>query len=132
MVYLNNKEYATILGRICIQKRKFSFTSVNDIDQKYRKQRNLPFNPNACGVLTDGADYSYLDGKLTPLTRGQRRRVLRQEEIKQQIIALTKEVDFAVELHKQKKLQEEETKRTILEKKLKPKGIALLEPNSKL
>ncbi|KAF7282751.1 mitochondrial ribosomal protein L52 [Rhynchophorus ferrugineus] len=118
--------------RKCIQKRQFSITCVNNIDQRYRKERNLAFNPNACGVLTDGADYSYLDGRLTPLTRGQRRRVLRQEETKHQIIALTKEIDFAVELHKQKKLQEEETKRNILENKLKPKGMALLKSNSKL
>lgn len=83
-------------------------------------------NPNAYGSLTDSADYTFLDGRPTPYGVGQKKRLLKQKEITQQIIQFSKEVDFAVERHKMLKKQEEETKKKILDSKLKPKGMLLL------
>lgn len=83
-------------------------------------------NPNASGILTDGPDYTFLDGRLTPYGANQKLRIARQKDVRDQIIHLTSEIDFAVERHKQMKLQEEERKQNILNKKLKPKGMALL------
>ncbi|XP_030750147.1 39S ribosomal protein L52, mitochondrial [Sitophilus oryzae] len=123
---LQIRNNALLLCRLCVQKRSFSFTSQNNLNQKYRKEKNLPLNPNASGILTDGPDFSYLDGRLTPLTQGQKRRVLGQEKVKRQIISLSKEIDFAVEYHKQLQDKEAKEKAQILERKLKPKGVELL------
>lgn len=86
-------------------------------------------NPTAYGVLTDGPDYTYLDGRLTPLGTRQKLKILRQREIRDQIIQLTGEIDFAVERHKQLQFEDEQRKQQILDKKLKPKASNLL--NSK-
>lgn len=95
-------------------------------NQRYRKERGLPINPNASGVLTDGSDFSYLDGRIAPLAQGQKRRILRNEESKLQIIALSKEIDFAIERYQQIQDEESRKKQHILDRKLKPKGAALL------
>lgn len=83
-------------------------------------------NPNACGPLTDGPDYTFLDGRLTPYGVGQKKRLQRQNEVYEQIAKLSKEIDFAVERHKQLLREEEKMRKNILDAKLKPKGINLL------
>lgn len=35
--------------------------------KEWRAERGLPANRNAEGVLTDGPDFTYLDGRPTPL-----------------------------------------------------------------
>lgn len=82
-------------------------------------------NPNACGILTDKPDYSYVDGRPTPMGARQRQRLLKQKEIAAKIIALTSEMDFAIERHKQLQVEAENTKKAILASKLKPKGELL-------
>lgn len=93
--------------------------------QKWRKERNLPMNSNSCGVLTDGVDYSYLDGRPTPYTVGQVKRLQKQKELAESIIQLSKEIDFAVERHKLNQKAEENNRQQIINSKLKPKGEAL-------
>jgi len=44
----------------------------------YRKK--LPINPMDRGVLTDGADYIFLDGRPTPFGMKQKRKLLLQRE----------------------------------------------------
>lgn len=83
-------------------------------------------NPNASGLLADGSDYTFLDGRLTPYGARQKLRIARQREVRDQIIHLTGEIDFAVERNKKMQLQVEQRKQNILDKKLKPKGMALL------
>lgn len=82
-------------------------------------------NPNAFGILTDKPDYSYMDGRPTPMGGRQRGRLLKQKEIAAKIIALTNEMDFAVGRHKQMQVEAENTKKAILANKLKPKGKLL-------
>ncbi|XP_018572089.1 39S ribosomal protein L52, mitochondrial [Anoplophora glabripennis] len=106
--------------------RSLSMTTPLSLIQKWRKERGLPLNPNTCGMLTDGPDYTFLDGRLTPYGMHQKTRILKQKELLQDIIKFTGEIDFAVERHKQLRIAEENKKNEILGKKLKPKGLALL------
>jgi large subunit ribosomal protein L52 len=41
----------------------------------------LPQNPNAYGPLTDGPDFSYLDGKPAPPGMKQLKKMFRQQEL---------------------------------------------------
>lgn len=91
--------------------------------QKWRLEQGLSMNPNARGVLTDSPDYSFLDGRLTPYGSGQKERIARQQEVRDQIILLASEIDFAVDRYEKIKLDEEQKKQNILNKKLKPKGM---------
>lgn len=47
--------------------RQFSCTMIRALDRKWRERRGLPENPNAFGPLTNLPDYSFLDGRPTPL-----------------------------------------------------------------
>lgn len=49
--------------------RNFNCTSALEM-KKWRSERGLPVNRNAEGILTDGPDYTYLDGRPTPLLVG--------------------------------------------------------------
>lgn len=106
--------------------RFISTTSTKCLDQRWREQRGLPVNPNKYGVLTDSPDFSYLDGRATPYGVRQRKRMLKQKEVAEQIMQLTKEVDFAVERHEKLQLEEEQKIKEIIANKLKPKGLLLL------
>lgn len=77
-------------------------------------------------ALVDGPDYTFLDGRLTPYGTRAKSRILKQREVRDQIIDLSAEVDFAVERHKTLLIKEENRKKEILAKKLKPKGVELL------
>lgn len=47
-------------------KRQFHVTGVN-CDITWRRDRRLPKNPTSSGPLTDRPDYSFMDGRPTPL-----------------------------------------------------------------
>lgn len=47
--------------------RHVSLTAARAIDQRWREAKGLPENPNAFGPLTNLPDYTYLDGRTTPL-----------------------------------------------------------------
>ncbi|XP_044754471.1 39S ribosomal protein L52, mitochondrial [Coccinella septempunctata] len=112
--------------------RSISLSSTNNLIQKWRKEKGLPLNPNAHGNLTDGQDYTYLDGRPTPYGVGQMKRISKQRELAESIIRLTREVDFAVERHKELKKAEEQQRMKILSSKLKPKGSALLKAKNEV
>lgn len=109
---------------VCI--RPISTTPTINLIQKWRKDRGLPLNPNSSGVLTDGPDYTYLDGRPTPYCVRQKKRLIKQKELAEAIITLTKEVDFAVERHARLQKEEEDRRKEIIGSKLKPKGLTLL------
>lgn len=83
-------------------------------------------NPNAYGALTDGHDYTFLDGRLTPFGQRKTAKISKQREIRDQIINLSGEIDFAVERHKTLQANEAKRKQDLLDRKLKPKGQVLL------
>ncbi|XP_069691893.1 large ribosomal subunit protein mL52 isoform X2 [Periplaneta americana] len=96
------------------------------IDQKWRRERKLPSNPNTCGVLTDKPDYSYLDGRPSELGMGMKERLDKQREYAKTIFTLSKEMDFAVERHNKLMQEEKEERQRLLDSKLKRKGHLLL------
>ncbi|KAH8372927.1 hypothetical protein KR009_008275 [Drosophila setifemur] len=106
--------------------RSVSLTAARAIDQKWRAGRGLPENPNAFGPLTNLPDYTFLDGRTTPLGANQRRRLLKQQEIAAKIVELSGELDFAKQRHVQLKEEAAAQKQRILQNKLKPKGHLLL------
>ncbi|KAL1517694.1 hypothetical protein ABEB36_001429 [Hypothenemus hampei] len=111
---------------------KKTFPPSRKISIKYenlRREKGLTGDPYAAKELLETPDYVFLDGRITPLGRGQQKRMMQNENAKQKIITLTKEIDFAVERHKQLLLAEEKQKLDILDRKLKPKGSALLNRN---
>ncbi|XP_047351061.1 39S ribosomal protein L52, mitochondrial [Vespa velutina] len=105
---------------------KFHTSYIKLLQQDWRIKKGLTENPNAFGPLTNMADYSYKDGRPTPLGTNQKRRIIKQQEYTKRIHKLVKEIDNAVERHV--KLQEikAQEKQRILDSKLKPKGDLLL------
>ncbi|EDW73835.1 uncharacterized protein Dwil_GK19668 [Drosophila willistoni] len=109
--------------------RNVAFTSARLIDQKWREDKSLPQNPNAFGPLTNLPDYSFLDGRPTPLGSNQKKRLLRQQEIAAKIVELNGELEFAKKRHESLKAKAAADKQRILSSKLKPKGHLLLKKN---
>ncbi|CAH2039303.1 unnamed protein product, partial [Iphiclides podalirius] len=92
----------------------------------WRVSRGLPINKNAEGVLTDGPDYTFLDGRPTPLLQKQKLRMLKNREVAAKIVELSTELDFAKSRHQKLLDAKERERQTILQNRLKPKGNALL------
>ncbi|XP_062544968.1 large ribosomal subunit protein mL52 isoform X1 [Armigeres subalbatus] len=90
------------------------------------KERNLPRNPNKSGPLTDLPDYTFLDGRVTPLGANQTKRLLQQHELANKIVTMSKEMDFAVERYRTLQANKQKENKQVLDQKLKPKGFLLL------
>lgn len=67
-----------------------------------------------------------MDGRPTPYGVGQKERLVKHKQIAEEIIALSAEMDFAVERHRQLQIEEKNAKKQIIDNKLKPKGAKLL------
>lgn len=110
----------------CFSPRILFFRSINAttvLDMKdWRVERGLPVNRNAEGVLTDAPDYTYLDGRPTPLLHKQKLRMLRQREYAKQIVELSAELDFAKKRYQDMLKAKEEERENIINNRLKPKG----------
>ncbi|KAH8394942.1 hypothetical protein KR222_011731, partial [Zaprionus bogoriensis] len=106
--------------------RHVALTAVRAIDQKWRAGKGLPENPNAFGPLTNLPDYTYLDGRTTPLGSNQKKRLAKQQEIAAKIVQLSGELEFAKQRHERLKAEAESKRQQILQNKLKPKGHLLL------
>ncbi|KAG7189698.1 hypothetical protein KM043_017366 [Ampulex compressa] len=97
------------------------------LDQYWRMNKGLTENPNAFGPLTNRPDYTFKDGRPTPLGSGQRRRILQQKSYAEKIVKLVGEIDYAIKKHEDILTQKELKKQEILNSKLIPKGNVLLE-----
>ncbi|XP_004520622.1 39S ribosomal protein L52, mitochondrial [Ceratitis capitata] len=106
--------------------RQISCTSMRALDQKWREDKGLPGNPNAFGPLTNLPDYSFLDGRPTPLGANQKRRLQKQQEIAAKIVTLNGELDFAKKRYARIQAEKNSERENILNNKLKPKGHLLL------
>ncbi|XP_067000229.2 large ribosomal subunit protein mL52 [Anabrus simplex] len=124
-VFVNMQRYC-VVGRNVLMKntisKLFSTTGVNCLDRIWRRKRGLPENPNTFGPLTNLPDFTYVDGRPTPLGSRQKKRLMKQREYAETIIRMTGEVDFAVERYERLKKEEEERRQTVLKLKLVPKG----------
>ncbi|XP_016986386.1 39S ribosomal protein L52, mitochondrial [Drosophila rhopaloa] len=106
-------------------RRGIAVSAARSIDQKWRAEKGLPENPNAFGPLTNSPDFTYLDGRPTPLGANQKRRLLKQQEIAARIVELSGELEFAKQRHERLKQSAESEKQRLIQNKLKPKGHLL-------
>ncbi|XP_067634191.1 large ribosomal subunit protein mL52 [Eurosta solidaginis] len=106
--------------------RQLSSTAVRSIDQKWREQKGLPVNSNAFGPLTNLPDYTFLDGRPTPLGSNQKRRLQKQQEIAVKIVNLSGELDFAKKRYARIQAEQAAAKESVVKGKLKPKGHLML------
>ncbi|XP_059058046.1 large ribosomal subunit protein mL52 [Achroia grisella] len=104
--------------------RSFSSTMVQQSKQ-WRLSQGLSANRNAEGVLTDGPDYTFLDGRPTPLLHKQKLRILKQQDYAAQIVEMCAELDFAKKRHQDILKAEAEEKQKYIDNRLKPKGNLL-------
>ncbi|XP_055537648.1 39S ribosomal protein L52, mitochondrial isoform X2 [Wyeomyia smithii] len=86
--------------------------------------RRFPENHNKSSPLTNLPDYTFLDGRATPLGANQKKRMLKQCDLANRIVTLSKEMDFAVDRYN--RIQEEKLDNTLLDTKFKHKGHLLL------
>ncbi|XP_011634355.1 39S ribosomal protein L52, mitochondrial [Pogonomyrmex barbatus] len=57
---------------------EFHQSCVQHLDQRWREKRGLTVNPNAFGLLTNLPDYTFKDGRPTPLGIRQKARLDKQ------------------------------------------------------
>lgn len=120
---------------LCVQRihynvvNKFHQSCVQENFRRWRENRGLTANPNAFGPLTNLPDYTFQDGKPTPLGVRQQTRMDKQRKYAAKIIQLVEEVDYAVERHANLLEERKQNRQQILDNKLKPKGNLLLEKN---
>ncbi|GAB1866759.1 Large ribosomal subunit protein mL52 [Camponotus japonicus] len=124
----------TTIGTILRVERHLYYNVVNGLhqsctrylNQRWREKRGLTANPNAFSPLTNLPDYTFKDGRPTPLGIRQKARLDKQRNYAARIITLVGEIDYAVERHAKKQKQRIQRRQQILDNKLKPKGNALL------
>ncbi|XP_029175835.1 39S ribosomal protein L52, mitochondrial [Nylanderia fulva] len=109
----------------------FHQSCVRYLDQKWRAKRKLTDNPNKFGPLTNLPDYTFKDGRPTPLGIRQKARLDKQRDYAAKIVKLVGEVDYAVERHAKMQKEKEQRRQQILDSKLKPKGDLLLRKRTK-
>ncbi|XP_063585918.1 large ribosomal subunit protein mL52-like [Penaeus indicus] len=123
MAQLVIRNFFCISGRVnSVSARCISTTPT--VNGKFQKKFDTSMG--ACGPLVDGPDYTFVDGRPTPLRSGQRRRALQQKEVSEKVLQLMKETNFAIERHQRLLREESEKRNKILNEKLKPKGHNLL------
>jgi len=110
--------------------RNIHITAPVSFDQDWRYSRGLPKNPNASGPLTDNKDFSFVDGRPTPLGKGQKRRIISNQLLAEKILQTVKEMDFAVERFQRITKQGENERKLVVENRLKAKGHHMLKKKS--
>ncbi|XP_075978819.1 mitochondrial ribosomal protein L52 [Anticarsia gemmatalis] len=118
-------KYPAMLAQMKVFSRALSSTSVLNMKQ-WRVERGLSANKTAEGILTDTPDYTYLDGRPTPLLMKQKLRIQKQRDYASRIVELSSELDFAKARHQQMEQAKEKERQQIIANRLKPKGQALL------
>ncbi|KAF9408946.1 hypothetical protein HW555_011522 [Spodoptera exigua] len=113
-----------ILPQIPLVSRALS-NSPTLLSKHWREERGLSRNRNAEGILTDAPDFTYLDGRPTPLLQKQKKRMLRQREFASKIFEMCSELDFAKERYNYIEASKEQERQNFIANRLKAKGDAL-------
>ncbi|XP_065204284.1 large ribosomal subunit protein mL52 [Planococcus citri] len=119
------KRLPSILHRSNNPVKQFSTSAVQSVGIKWRQQHGYPDNHTSRGVLTDAPDYSFLDGKPTPYTTGQRARLLRQQEYAGRVRYLLTVAEKSKKAYQDKVAAQQKEREKIIGRKLKPKGMNL-------
>ncbi|KAK3610031.1 hypothetical protein CHS0354_032380 [Potamilus streckersoni] len=88
----------------------------------YRLKRGQAINKTRYGPLTDLPDFTFLDGRPTPLAPGQKRRLDEKKQMTTVIMKMLQEIDTAETYFKEKQMEEKEQRDKILSKQFKPKS----------
>ncbi|CAH1638527.1 unnamed protein product [Spodoptera littoralis] len=113
-----------ILPQMQLVSRGLSSTPIL-LSKHWREERGLSINRNAEGILTDAPDFTYLDGRPTPLLIKQKKRMLRQREFASKIVEMCSELDFAKERYNYIEASKEQERQNVIANRLKTKGNAL-------
>ncbi|XP_071089685.1 large ribosomal subunit protein mL52-like [Haliotis cracherodii] len=89
--------------------------------QQWRLEEGQAANNTRYGPLTDRPDYSFLDGRPTPLSKGQIKRRRRRIGIANRIKLLVGEMNEAREKYAMKQEEEVKQKDEAVKRRLKPK-----------
>ncbi|CAK9294935.1 unnamed protein product [Gordionus sp. m RMFG-2023] len=73
-------------------------------------------------TLNKGPDWSYLDGRPTPLNGGQYRRKIAEIEMSKTIVKLNEEIENTLKMHNEQEMNISLERERIRNNKLKPKG----------
>ncbi|XP_041375512.1 39S ribosomal protein L52, mitochondrial-like [Gigantopelta aegis] len=104
-----------------VRSRCIQTSAVHLAGGRWRVERGLPENNNRYGPLTDLPDYSFVDGRPTPIGRGQLRRKQTNLELAKRIQKLVGEVNFAKERYQKIQEDAQKERERLLKRKLKPK-----------
>ncbi|KAL3859172.1 hypothetical protein ACJMK2_009404 [Sinanodonta woodiana] len=88
----------------------------------YRLKRGQAINKTRYGPLTDLPDFTFLDGRPTPLAPGQKRRLDEKKQMTTVIMKMLHEMDSAETYFKEKQMEEKQHREEIISKKFKPKS----------
>lgn len=99
--------------------------------QEFRERLGLPGRINQTRELQDYKEYSFNDGRPTPVTPGQLRKIKIQRELAASAVQQLKEIKFIQDRHNKKIQGRHEARQQIIDSKLKPKGDALLSKSKK-
>ncbi|KAJ1529253.1 hypothetical protein ONE63_006053 [Megalurothrips usitatus] len=94
---------------------------------RWRVSVGLPAALNDVKEFKDYPDFSYVDGRPTPVTPYQLKEIKRQRALAASAVKHLKEIKYIEERHMKKIQSAEAERRLIIESKLKPKGDQLLE-----
>ncbi|XP_074646560.1 large ribosomal subunit protein mL52-like [Tubulanus polymorphus] len=100
----------------------FSTSSSYQAGGKWRESHGLPSNHNQFGPLTDLPDWSYLDGRPTPIGGGQRKRMESNIDIGKQILNGLEDIERAEKMYEARINNNKKRRQDILNGKLKKKG----------
>ncbi|XP_063701323.1 large ribosomal subunit protein mL52 [Culicoides brevitarsis] len=117
---------AALGGRIKKWRDKKMWKNTEPNIPNWRKEAGLEQNPTSFGPLTNLPDYTYMDGRPTPLGVRQKGRVMKQREYAGKIVQYIGELNFAKQRYQENINAAIQTRQEILKNKLKPKGHLLL------
>ncbi|CAK1544882.1 unnamed protein product [Leptosia nina] len=107
--------------KISVISRPLSYSATLQSKQ-WRLSKGLSANRTAEGILTDGPDYTFLDGRPTPLLQKQKLRMLRQQDYASKIVQLSSELDFVKQRYQDNLQKQREERDAVIQNRLKPKG----------
>ncbi|XP_034250083.1 39S ribosomal protein L52, mitochondrial-like [Thrips palmi] len=98
---------------------------------EFREKLGLPSRLNRTRELQEYKDYSFNDGRVTPVTPGQLKKIKIQRDLAASAVRQLKEIKFIQNRHSMKVQGRLDEKQHIINSKLKPKGDALANKSKK-
>lgn len=110
-----------------IYRKPAKFYTPHDV---FRQKLGLTKWLNQTKELQEYSDYSFQDGRPTPVTPGQLKKIQRQQALAAAAVLHLKEIKFILDRETHNKQSASTERQQIIEGKLKPKGDKLLKKNA--